>query len=205
MNTELLAKLDSLDTRNAALAMLSENPELIDQTICEKLMEIIAQPESIENTNRFASLIEETEDPAFIQPLIDKVSTAKLEKAPWLADYLYALVMLLDEREEAYPAEDTLVHRLGDWLLHTGGGEISWKSGDILSNLSNPNTQDYLTKGALDQRLFHLTRIACLSGIMNLHREHAPALLEKLLNDPNEEIRESAKRAEEFLQRASTD
>jgi hypothetical protein len=91
---ELLTALSEPSSRNSALRFLERVVVDTDEDLVQQLAAIVAQPTSIEDTNRFASLLVDLGAEAFISPLINAISRANAHPA-WLADYMYALVRLL--------------------------------------------------------------------------------------------------------------
>lgn len=177
--------------RASALGYVGLKSETADQELLGALLAIIHRPERINDTNKFASLLAGIGDERFIQALIDKIASGVPGGDSWLADYMYALIELLNETDDYYLVDESFAHLLGDWLLNTQGGEISWKAGDILSEVECPASKEYLLKGAADTSLFHQTRISCIRGIVNHFREHAGSLLQGLEDDPSQEVREA--------------
>lgn len=151
------------------------------------------------DTDKFASLLEDIGSETFIEPLIENIMGARSGATAWLADYMYALGSLLMDRESVWPTQQDFVDLLGNWLLSTGGGEISWKAGVILAHVRHPNTRQYLKQGALDQSLFHQTRIACIRGLVNQYRSEAEIVLQQLSNDSDEYVRDAAANARQWM------
>ncbi len=204
MNLEnLLNDLSTSSEQNSTLNLLESIIVDNDQRIIDNLTKIINDPSSIENTNRFASLLEYFSAEEFISPLVNNIRIAQVGNSRWLADYMYALGSILMEREEYLLIDDDFVHVLGKWLLSTGGGEISWKAGVILSELNNPTTKQYLIKGASDDSLFHQTRIACIRGIINHYRSEASTILQQLSDDSDKYVREAVNDAKDWLKNHS--
>ncbi len=196
---DLIKDLNSDSRRNEALSLLYELLVNTNEKISDPLIALIANPEKIADANKFASLLEEVGSESFIEPLIEKIRHGEPGAAPWLADYMYALGSLLIDREDVRPANQEIVDLLGKWLLSTGGGEISWKAGIILSHLENDRTKQYLKQGAYDKNLFHQTRISCLQGIINQYRSEAAAVLQDLSSDSDEYVRNAAVDAKQWL------
>jgi HEAT repeat protein len=196
---QLIAGLDSEIERNTSLDFLASLVVDTDDGLLECLAGIIKQPSSIENSNRFARLLEALGSDALIPALIEVISKGSPETSPWLADYMYALGSLMNESEEYWPAEEDFVRTLGDWLLSTGGGEISWKAGIILAEIKHPSSRDYLLEGAADQSLFHQTRISCIRAIVNQYPEDALAILEQFSTDPQSYVREAAVKQKHWM------
>ncbi|MBI5076475.1 MAG: hypothetical protein HZB62_15090 [Nitrospirae bacterium] len=202
----LIEELSSDEKRNEALSFLyTVMLETDDDGLTSKLTELIENPQTIENTNRFTALLENINSETFIEPLIKEIAKSTPADTSWLADYMYALGSLLMDREDLWPAEQAFVDLLGNWLLSTGGGEISWKAGVILAHLKNPNTRQYLFKGARRQELFHQTRIACINGIINQYRPEASEVLHDLSTDTDQCVRESVAHALEWLKKTDAE
>lgn len=189
--------------RNSALLLLAERKGALDKRVVAPLTRIISDPMSIEDTNSFASLLVKLEAEQFIPPLIDAISTAVPGESSWLADYMYALINLLMDRDGPYPVDESFVHLLGGWLLSTGGGEISWKAGDILAVVQNQATRDYLIRGMSDESLFSGTRIACMRGIVNQYREVAEHHLSSVANDADSSVRDAVASAQKHVKSQS--
>jgi hypothetical protein len=201
---DLIADLDSIILRNDTLKLLSQIMIDSDPRLIQSLVSIIKTPQSIEDTNRFASILKFVSKKEFIQPLIEVISQSKPHETPWLADYMYTLQCLLEDQDDYWEPDDSFVHLLGNWLLTTDGGEISWKAGLILAEIQHPSTRQYLLKGAFDQTLLHLTRAACIGGIVNHYRNEAVELLQQLANDPDTHVQETVASAQQFLNSRTT-
>lgn len=200
---QLLEHLNSESLRNNALHFLENIIVDTDTRITDAISHAIDEPSSIENTNRFASLLTVLPSDDYIPRLIARISSATPDQTPWLADYMYALGNILIDRDSFWPADENFVHLMGRWLLSTGGGEISWKSGDILAELDHASSRAYLLRGAADAELFHQTRIACIRGIVNYYRNDADLLLRDLQDDPEQKIREAVADARKWLEEGS--
>lgn len=196
---DVVAGLDSVSERNHTLSFLESLVVDIDGRLVRSIIDVIRDPSSVDNTNRFASLLKSLGSEAFIPPLIEVISTGSPETSRWLADYMYALGGLLDEQDDFWPAEEDFVHLLGDWLLSTGGGEISWKAGIILAAVKHPSSRPYLLRGVADQSLFHQTRIDCLRAFVNMYGEDAQMILEQLSTDPQKIDRDAALKQTEWI------
>lgn len=197
--TQINAGLSQAAERNKTLQYLYDSDIDLGDTTLGLISEIISEPNSVDNSNAFASLLAYQNHENFIPPLIESISEATPGESEWLADYMYALIELLSELEDYYEVEDSFVHLLGDWLLSTGGGEISWKSGDILCDIQSPVSREYFFLGAVDTSLFHMTRISCLRGVINHYRDDAPELLSKLVGDSDSNVKEAALDAQAFV------
>jgi hypothetical protein len=174
MDISTLAKnIRNTESRNLSIELLEAIVVDQDQLLVDSLCSVIMEPSSINNTNRFASLLVDYSSEKYLKNLVETISGADLNNSPWLADYMYALGRLLDELELEYETTDDFVHLLGNWLLSTGGGEISWKASHILAWIKNNAALPYLLAGAENNDLFHQTRIACIRGVVNNFRPHA--------------------------------
>lgn len=194
--------LTNIESRNNALEFIESIVLDHDERIVDALNVILTSPSTIHDTNRFASLLVEYCSEKYIETLVKMIFNAKLDNSPWLADYMYAFVCVLEESDEYFEATDEFVHLLGDWLFSTGGGEISWKASCILAEIKNCATLPYLLLGARDQKLFHQTRIACITGLVNHYRDQAKQLLDTLVEDSCCEVQEAAESALAWLKKA---
>lgn len=189
---QLLDNLDSDVDRNLTLEFIEQIVVDTDPRLYKKLAEIVRSPSLINNTNRFASLLVDLPSEEYISPLIDAISRAIPGESLWLADYMYILGSLLDERDDWLEVKEDFVHLLGVWLSSTSG-EISWKAGIILAELENASTCAYLLDGAKNINLFHETRIACIRGFVQKKRQQnlsdATMFLEELKTDIDEHVR----------------
>lgn len=190
--------------RASALKYVGLKSGASDRLLLTALLAIIHHPEQINDTNDFSSLLADIGDERFIQPLIEKIACGVPGRDRWLADYMYTLITLLQESDNYFQVDENFSHLLGDWLLNTKGGEISWKAGDILSEVECPASKEYLLKGASDKSLFHLTRISCVRGIVNQFREDAGLLLQRLKDDSNPRVREACIDAMAYLKNIET-
>jgi hypothetical protein len=195
LNTTVVPEINPMPIdqkyRASALEYAGLKSEASDQEVLAALLTIIPRPDRIDDTNEFTSLLADIGDERFIEVLVDKVASGVPGEDLWLADYMYALIELLNESDDYYQVDENFAHLLGDWLLNTKGGEISWKAGDILSEVECPASKEYLLKGAADTSLFHLTRISCIRGIVNHFREEALSLLRSLEDDSSTDVREA--------------
>lgn len=198
----LVSSLGLMSEKNDALRLLESIVVDKDRRLTQQLAQVIREPAAIDDTNRFASLLVDLPSGEYIEPLTEAIASSAPGVSSWLSDYLYALGSLLEGYDEDYVPNDEFVHKLGTWLTTTGGGEISWKSGIILSEVASQVAYDYLFQGARDSALFHQTRIVCIRGVVNHFQSEAEALLSELINDPSEQVREAAHDAVAWLKGA---
>ena len=196
---QLIENLKSDSTRNDSLSLLFSVLEAKSEDLIRALASLILNPEKISDTNEFASILVKLPSEKYIPKLIDVISVSSPVTTPWLADYMYVLVDLLQEREDCYPAEESFVNLIGSWIFTTGGGEISWKSGDILLRLEHPATKPFFFRGAVDRTLLHLTRISCFRGIINHYRNDADPIIKELLSDPNKHVKTEAINVQKWI------
>jgi hypothetical protein len=187
--------------RGIAAKFVKADSQASDEDVVVALIALIHEPQKIENTNDFASLLADIGDSRFIEPLICDIASGVPSQTSWHADYMYALIELLESCDSYYVVDEDVVHLLGNWLLNTQGGEISWKAGDILSQVECPASKEYLMKGAADTSLFHLTRISCVRGIVNHFSQDARSLLLSLEGDSSQEVKEACQGAMIHLDR----
>lgn len=200
MNIDQLIENLGVDEHiNPSLAVLTDIIVDTPDALEEKLALLIATPQKILNTNKFSSLLSDLPAERYIKPLVVEISKATPGQTRWLGDYMYALANLLDSFEDTqYVPEKGFINLLGDWLLNTGGGEISWKAAVILSNLRDTDCIPYYRQGVVAP-LFHQARIACLRGLVNACGTDEMECYQKLLLDSDEVMREEAEAAIAWL------
>ena len=198
---ERLESPESRDGRVAcALATLYEDGQSVGPSVLEHLARIIREPESVARIGDFASLLVDICDVLFITPLVEMIGADLECNFPHTSAYMYALGIILEETDQ--PDElfsEEFIAQLGCWLLTTGGGELSWKSGIILHNIRVPSSYEFMRKGASDASLFFLTRIQCLKGLVNGRGAEELSFLASLGNDSDPRVRGAVADALRFL------
>jgi hypothetical protein len=201
MNVSLLVEhLEKDEKLNEGLSFLEDIIVDKNKILFNKINEIISFPEKITNTNKFASLLVDLRSDIFIPNLINSIQDAIPGKTAWLADYMYALGSILDETADYYPIDESFVDLIGEWMLNTNGGEISWKASAVLMNLKNDKIFEYLRIGVFNQDLFHLTRCNCLNRLVNQFGKNEINTYKLLLNDKDKNFVQHVKEAIEFLE-----
>ena len=101
-------------------------------TLETELKDLISKPDKIKNTNKFASLLSDLKNSTFINPLLVTISLSDKGDA-WLADFLYAVINLLDESSvnDEFDIPQNLIDKLQIWVLDNTG-EIAWKAANLL-------------------------------------------------------------------------
>ncbi len=200
MNINELIQNLGIDSRsNESLKLLTDIVVDTPDELIDELIKLISSPHKISDTNAFASLLSDLPSERYTTPLVKEISASVVGETSWLSDYMFALGNILDELEDPYIPEDSFVDLLGEWLLRTDGGEISWKSAILLAQIKHPNCLSYYEQGVKLQGLFFLSRIECLKGLVNECGREYMGLCQELLNDPQEEVREAAKDAINWL------
>lgn len=153
---------------------------------------LISNPEKVENTNKFTSLLAELRDPCFIEPLLFKISNSNLEDL-WLTDYMYAAIELLSESSvnDEFATPKNLINKLQNWILgHTG--EISWKSANLLKYYESEKVEKIFLKKLEDNDDFFLTYCECISGLLRYDKQKHWGLIKEISNDEtrDENLRE---------------
>jgi hypothetical protein len=169
-----------------------------DKILIETFINLIRDPDTIEDTNRFASILVALQCNEFINPIVEIIYSRTHQIPTWLSDYLYALGSILEDNNPEYQFQDYFIHQLGFWI-QSANVEVSWKSAVVLSNIDNPLCYDYYITGVRNTMLFHQTRIACLNGIVNHYGLKEWSLYQELLLDPDPVFQESVRDAIEYL------
>lgn len=196
---DFLASFESKDEVNDSLALLYSVTVRVDSRLISKLADLIKSPHLIKNTNAFASLLAEFACKEFVVELVETISKAELKGEFWLADYLYALGTILSYDDIEFDFDEKFVHLLGYWLQNSGGGEFAWKSAIILAEIKHPACREYYVKGVKDTGLLHLTRIACLDGLVNQYGLSEASLYRELEKDEDPVFSEALQRAVAFM------
>lgn len=171
-----------------------------DVSVREQIARIIREPDTVASTRDFTSLLADINDAIFVIPLVEIIGADRECDARYTLNYMYALGMILEECDEAIELtndvfSEAFIAQLGRWLLHTGGGELSWKAGNILHNIRVPQSYEFMRQGASDGSLFFQTRYYCLKGLVNGRGAAELPLLLSLANDPEPNIRENVAHA----------
>lgn len=152
-------------------------------TLKSELIVLIAQPNKIENTNKFASLLSELKNAAFIAPLLLQISLAD-EKDAWLTDYLYAAINLLEESsvDDEFDVPRNFISRLEEWIINNKG-ELAWKAANLLKYMESESAEKIQLKKLEERGSFFLTYVECILGLMRYHEEKYMHLVEQIAGD----------------------
>jgi hypothetical protein len=158
--------MDHYDEVNQKLEVLYES--MIDNfdDLKSSLKTLIANPEKIKNTNKFASLIRDLNEPALIEPLLYSISGASKGDA-WLCDFLYAAISLLDDanEEDEFETPEILVDKLSIWVLESTG-ELAWKAAGLLKFSYSERAKKIQLKKLEQYGDFFLTYVECILGLI---------------------------------------
>ena len=171
--TDIKKKLDIL------YDLLVDNPEALKT----ELQELIVQPDQIDDSNKFASLLVELNNPVYIDSLLKKISVAS-KGAPWLCDFLYATTNLLDEGSEndEFVCPDGLLSKLEEWILNSIG-ELSWKAAGLLKFYDSDLAEQIQLKKLEGRDDFFLTYVECVDGLVRFHEEKYKGLIKQIAAD----------------------
>lgn len=153
---------------------------------------------------RLASMIVESLDERFIPPLVSRLMRDPTCTHPETLSFLYALGEILEEADHAFanPREyfpPAFIQLLGEWLLKTDGGEVSWKACFVLHNIRVEEAYCYLRQAAVDERLLPQSRAQCLLALVNGRALGVEAILKLLSDDVDPAIRDAAARGRKWL------
>lgn len=161
-------------------------------TLTTELRDLISNPDKINNTNKFASLLVELKNPDFINPLLEKISLG-IKGDIWLTDFLYAVINLLDESSEVdeFACPDNLINKLEDWILNNKG-ELSWKGAHLLKFYESRSAERIQLKKLEERGDFFLTYVECILGLLRYHKDKYIGLVEQIAIDEtrDEKLRE---------------
>ena len=164
--------------------LLIDNSELLEA----ELKDLIANPNKIKDTNKFASLLSELHNSAFINSLLSTISLSDKDDI-WLSDFLYAVVNLLKESSEndAFDVPENLVDNLSIWILENEG-ELSWKAVILLKFYQSEVAEEIFLKKLEERDDFFLTYIECVSGLLKYDKDKYFPLLVQIANDETRDI-----------------
>jgi hypothetical protein len=163
-------------------------------TLEAELKELIANPSRIENTNKFASLLSDLKNSTFIEPLLLKISLSE-KNDPWLADFLYAVISLLDGSSvnDEFDIPNNLIDKLGIWVLDSKD-EISWKSANLLKFYESETAETIQLKKLEERGDFFLTYAECVLGLLRFNKNKHLELVVQISKDEtrDQELRDFA-------------
>ncbi|MDR6561019.1 MULTISPECIES: hypothetical protein [unclassified Arcicella] len=159
--------------------LLIDNSELLEA----ELKDLITNPNKIKDTNKFASLLSELHNSAFINPLLSTISISSKDDV-WLPDFLYAVINLLEEssENEAFDVPENLIENLQVWILENKG-ELSWKAVILLKLCQSDSTEEIFLKKLEERDDFFLTYVECVSGLLKYDKDKYFPLLVQIAND----------------------
>jgi hypothetical protein len=145
---------------------------LVDNFVVLKseLIDLIAQPNKIDDTNKFASLLAELKNSDFVNPLLVQINLADRNDV-WLTDYLYAVTNLLEESsdDDRFDVPPKFIIKLGSWIINNTG-ELSWKAAGLLKYLESESAEEIQLKKLEERDDFFLTYAECILGLLRYNR-----------------------------------
>ena len=157
-----------------------------------EIVDLIANPGKIENTNKFASLISDLNKPIFISPLLYMI-VASEEGDRWLTDFLYAAINLLHENsiDDEFDTPKNLIDKLGKWMLENTG-ELAWKAAGLLKFSYSEHAERVQLKKLEQNDDFFLTYVECIIGLLWYDKKKHIELVKQIANDEtrNKDLRE---------------
>ena len=160
-------------------ALLVDNLDVLEA----ELKTLIENPERIENTNKFASLLSVLKNSIFINPLLETISKSDRHSS-WLADFLYAVINLLDESSvnDKFEIPENLIDKLEAWILNYKD-EISWKSASLLKFYDSTRAEQIQLKKLEERDDFFMTYIECLLGLLRFNESKHWPLVQQIAED----------------------
>ena len=160
------------------------NP-LVDnfEAFSSELIELIFNPEAINNTNKFASLLVLLKRSEFVNPLLKKISSGNKGDF-WLTDFLYAASGLLDEcsEDEEFDVPKNIVFKLDEWVVNNTG-QLSWYAACLLKFYESESAEKIQLKKLGQRGDFFLAYVECLLGLLRFHRDKYLPLVQEIAND----------------------
>lgn len=168
------------------------------ETLETELKDLISKPDKIKNTNKFASLISDLKNSTFINPLLVTISLSDKGDA-WLADFLYAVINLLDESSvnDEFDIPQNLIDKLQIWVLDNTG-EIAWKAASLLKFYESEMSEKIQLKKLEERGDFFLTYAECILGLLRYDKDKHIGLVRQIASDETRDpkLREFADNAE---------
>jgi hypothetical protein len=162
------------------------------ETFGKEIKTLIANPERIKNTNKFASLLSDLKNPVFIGPLLDKINVADKTDI-WLTDFLYATINLLNEldSDRTITTPDNLVEKLGGWIIGNTG-ELAWKAAGLLKFSTSAKAEKIQLMKLEERGDFFLVYVECILGLLWYDRSKHIELVKQIAKDESrdEKLRE---------------
>ncbi|WP_299288164.1 hypothetical protein [uncultured Mucilaginibacter sp.] len=175
--------------------LLVDNFEILEA----ELKNLILKPDKIKNTNKFTSLISGFKNSIFIDPLLQTISQSN-KGDPWLTDFLYAAINLLDESSESeeFDTPENLIENLRNWILDNKS-ELSWKAANLLKFNESEAAEKIQLKKLEERGDFFLTYAECILGLLHYDKDKHLELVRQISVDEtrDEELREFALEAYE--------
>lgn len=153
------------------------------------LKELILNPERINDTNKFASLLSELKNFTFINPLLLKISLSEKGNF-WLTDFLYAVNNLFDESSlnDKFDIPPLLIDKLRIWILDNKG-ELAWKASNLLKFYETESSEEIQLKKLEEKDDFLLTYIKCILGLLHYNSEKHIDLVRQISLDETRDIK----------------
>jgi len=173
------------DKLSTLYEILIDNSETFEQ----ETIDLISQPNKINNLNSFASLMVLLKNARFIEPLLLQISRGEKGDV-WLCDFLYAAGGLLRElsEDEDFDTPKNLVSKLGSWIINYSG-ELAWMGASLLK-YSPGKSAEKIQLQKLEQRGdFFLTYVECISGLLRYHKSKYLPLVKQIAADETRDIK----------------
>lgn len=160
-----------------------------------ELIDIIAQPNKIDNTNKFASLLSELKNSDFISPLLLQINLADRNDF-WLTDYLYTAINLLEESsfDDEFDVPENFIFKLESWIINNTG-ELSWKAANLLKYLESESAEKIQLKKLEEHGDFFLTYAECILGLLRYNKSKYIDMVKEIAADKtrDDKLREFCK------------
>lgn len=164
---------------------LVDNSETFEQEI----IDLISQPNKIDNLNKFASLLVRLKNARFMEPLLLQISRGEKDDV-WLTEFLYAAGALLNEipEEEEFANPKTLVHKLGDWVINNTG-ELAWMAATLLKFSPAKSAVKIRLQKLEEREDFFLVYVECILGLLRYDDSKFLPLVKEIAEDETRDIK----------------
>ncbi|GAA3958779.1 hypothetical protein [Mucilaginibacter dorajii] len=154
-----------------------------------ELANLITQPDTIADVNRFTSLLSNLKNTWFVDPLLFQISRGNKGDI-WLCDFLYAAGNLLAEASEKdeFVVPKNLVAKLESWIIDQTG-ELAWMAAGLLKYYGSEKSEQIQLKKLEERGDFFLTYVECILGLLRFNEAKYMLLAQQIAADETRDIK----------------
>ncbi len=153
-----------------------------DQRLIRRLVYLIKHPLLIENHNRFAAVLREVNQEAFIQPLFDLITETLPQEPEWIYEYILALEGLVNGVGKGFQLNQQQTRVLLDWIVSPQRGSKSGVASKIvLKTAKNEVSKQVFIDSIQNPTLPFNIRLYALQGLIRHYDLAYKPLIEQVL------------------------